>query len=481
LSDVVRRGITVLLVDDQALIGEAVRRMLVVESDIRFHFCSDPKLAVVRALEVAPTVILQDLVMPQVDGMELVKAYRAEPRTRDVPLIVLSTKEDPKVKVEAFANGANDYLVKLPDRLELVARIRYHSRGYINLLERNEAFEQLGRRNAFIRDTFGRYVSDAVVESLLESPTGLELGGESRDVTILMADLRGFTGLSERLGPAGVVQVLNTFLSAMTDVIMHYGGTINEFIGDSILAIFNAPLPLENHTAQAVACAVAMQNQMEGVNAKNVADGLPKVAMGIGVHAGTVIAGNIGSMKRAKYGIVGGCVNMTARVESFTVGDQILISNEALQRVGSAAEVVDSMRIMAKGLAEPIDVHDVIAMGPPWNVRVPRRVTGVVPLLEPVHVHYRVLAGKTTMAPPSVGAIVAISDTEADILADESLATLTDVRMQLVGGRGGDFYAKVVARRPDQGSFAVRFTSIPDAIVELLRERTVRTEPVVRH
>ena len=134
------RGTTVLLVDDQPIIGEAVRRMLAGEDGIAFHFCRDPTIALEVAAKVEPTVILQDLVMPNIEGLELVRRFRADERFRDVPIIVLSTKEEAAVKAEAFAVGANDYVVKLPDRLELLARLRYHSRGYIALLERNEAF-----------------------------------------------------------------------------------------------------------------------------------------------------------------------------------------------------------------------------------------------------------------------------------------------------------------------------------------------------
>jgi two-component system, sensor histidine kinase len=136
-------NITVLLIDDQAMIGEAVRRMLVDEKDIIFHFCNDPARAISIASEVSPTVILVDLVMPEIDGLTLVRFFRASPLTRDIPIIVLSTTEDPKVKASAFAKEANDYLVKLPDRLELVARIRHHSKGYINLLDKNAAFKAL--------------------------------------------------------------------------------------------------------------------------------------------------------------------------------------------------------------------------------------------------------------------------------------------------------------------------------------------------
>ncbi|PAW79394.1 MAG: response regulator [Verrucomicrobia bacterium Tous-C9LFEB] len=138
-----KHDIIVLLVDDQLIIGEAVRRMLSGESDIVFHFCSDPAQAQQKAEELKPTLILQDLVLPQIDGLTLVKNYRANPATKDIPLIVLSTKEEPKTKAEAFSLGANDYLVKLPDKIELIARIRYHSTAYINLLQRNEAYQAL--------------------------------------------------------------------------------------------------------------------------------------------------------------------------------------------------------------------------------------------------------------------------------------------------------------------------------------------------
>jgi sigma-B regulation protein RsbU (phosphoserine phosphatase) len=135
--------VTVLLVDDQPIIGEAVRRLLAGEDDVVFHYCKDADQALAQANQIAPTVILQDLVMPEIDGLSLVKMFRANEPTRETPLIVLSTKEEPKIKAEAFGLGANDYLVKLPDRLELLARIRYHSKGYINLLQRNEAYRAL--------------------------------------------------------------------------------------------------------------------------------------------------------------------------------------------------------------------------------------------------------------------------------------------------------------------------------------------------
>jgi two-component system, chemotaxis family, response regulator WspR len=135
--------VMVLLVDDQSIVAEAVRQALANEEGIDFHYCASADEAMHAAAHTRPTVILQDLVMPGIDGLTLVREYRANPAMRDVPIIVLSSKEEPAIKSAAFAAGANDYLVKLPDRIELVARIRYHSRSFVNLLQRDEAYRAL--------------------------------------------------------------------------------------------------------------------------------------------------------------------------------------------------------------------------------------------------------------------------------------------------------------------------------------------------
>ena len=160
--------VTVLLIDDQPIIGEAVRRMLAGEGDIVFHHCKDATKALEEAARVSPTVILQDLVMPEIDGLTLVKMFRENASTREIPMIVLSTKEDPKVKSDAFALGANDYIVKFPDKLELLARIRHHSKGYINLLQRNEAFRALVASQKVLANDLAQ--ANKYVRSLLPDP-----------------------------------------------------------------------------------------------------------------------------------------------------------------------------------------------------------------------------------------------------------------------------------------------------------------------
>jgi two-component system chemotaxis family response regulator WspR len=153
LSPIVEESITVLLVDDQPIIGEAVRRALLREPDVQFRYCANPMEAIAVARETKPTVILQDLVMPNVNGLELVRQYRADPVTSGIPIIVLSTKEEPLVKSDAFKMGANDYLVKLPDQIELVARIRYHSKAYLLQLQRDSAYRALHESQQRLMET----------------------------------------------------------------------------------------------------------------------------------------------------------------------------------------------------------------------------------------------------------------------------------------------------------------------------------------
>jgi adenylate cyclase len=461
------------------MIGEAVRRMLADAPDVEFHYCADPTQALATAERVAPTVILQDLVMPQLDGLLLVRFFRANPKTREVPLIVLSTKEDPAVKAEAFARGANDYLVKLPDARELVARVRYHSRGYIAMLERAETFNalvesqrQLEVRNRFIRETFGRYLSDEVVDSLLDSPEALKLGGERRKATVMMTDLRGFTSLAESMPPEKTVAVINNYLEGMTDVIVKHQGTIDEFIGDAILVIFGAPVLRPDDAERAVVCAVEMQLAMEEVNARAQAQGLPAVDMGIGINTGEVVVGNIGSKKRAKYGVVGSAVNLTSRIETYTIGQQILISPTTYQEVSSLVEVDDRMEVHPKGVAAPITIHSVRGVGGRYGLRLPSLHAELVTPREEVAVRYGVLEGKDAGTSLCSGRLARLSTRDAVVVGAEMPAPLSNLRVVVQGPDGrpvdGDAYAKVRGPDAESGGFLVRFTSVPPGVSAVL-------------
>lgn len=236
----------VLLVDDQMMVAEGIRRMLVDEADIEFHYCSDPGKAVSMAGEIQPTIILQDLIMPEIDGYSLVKAYRENSQTQNIPIIVLSTKEDPNAKSLAFERGANDYLVKLPDQIELIARIRAHSKSYRTQLQRDEAFQALRELQKELE------ISNAELQKLssLDGLTGianrrrfdefvdnecLRSARENSALSLILIDIDFFKPYNDNYGHlAGdgclrqVAEALSDVVHRPADLIARYGG--EEFV-----------------------------------------------------------------------------------------------------------------------------------------------------------------------------------------------------------------------------------------------------------
>jgi two-component system, chemotaxis family, response regulator WspR len=238
----------VLLVDDQVIVAEAVRRALVTENGIDFHYCARSDEAMDAAIQTRPTVILQDLVMPGIDGLTLVKAYRSDPAMRDVPIIVLSAKEDPIIKSAAFAAGANDYLVKLPDRIELVARIRYHSRSYINLLQRDEAYralrksqQQLLEANLELRRlTHSDGLTGLSNRRYLDEYLGAEWRRSLRDqseLSMLMIDVDDFKLYNDTYGHVAGDEVLKRIASTVEKCVGRPGDLAARFGGEEFAVV----------------------------------------------------------------------------------------------------------------------------------------------------------------------------------------------------------------------------------------------------
>ena len=221
--------------------------------------------------------------------------------------------------------------------------------------------DQLEQREQFIRDTFGRYISDAIVDELLEQPEGLKLGGALKTVTIMMSDIRGFTTLSENLDPESVVTLLNRYLGRMTDIILRHGGTIDEFLGDAVLAAFGAPKSSGRDALDAMRCALEMQAAMADINTANKSDGLPELQMAIALNTGDVVAGNIGSERRSKYGFVGHPVNVTSRIEDEAQSGEILVSDSTRTAASATKFQFGETRLLQpKGIAETLEVHPLL-------------------------------------------------------------------------------------------------------------------------
>jgi adenylate cyclase len=332
-----------------------------------------------------------------------------------------------------------------------------------------------------IRETFGRYLTDEVVANLLESPEGLKLGGERRTISILTSDLRGFTALSERLPPEEVVKILNFYLGHMAEVITSYQGTIDEFMGDGILVLFGAPTLREDDAKRAVACAVAMQLAMVAVNEKIKEWDIGQLEMGIGINTGEVVVGNIGSEKRTKYGVVGSQVNLTYRIESYTVGGQILISESTLNEVASIVKIDGQKEIKPKGVQQPITIYSVGGIGGNYNLFLRREEEVFFSLPETIclQFHYALLDGKHISDSLFKGRLVKLSAKGAELRSDNPEKytvpePMSNIKLNFFTSEhavqlSDDIYAKVLKKDSDNGSFCIHFTSLPPDIEVMLK------------
>lgn len=328
----------------------------------------------------------------------------------------------------------------------------------------------IARTAVEIRKTFGRYLTDQVVANLLENPSGLKLGGERRKITILTSDLRGFTATAERLPPEEVIKILNLYLGYMADVITRYQGTIDEFMGDGILVLFGAPTSREDDAKRAVACAVEMQLAMSSVNEKIKEWGLPQLKMGIGINTGEVIVGNIGSEQRTKYGVVGSQVNLTYRIESYTTGGQILISEQTLKDAGSIVIIDGLKEVKPKGVKETITIYEVGGISGEANLVLPKEEEVFFPLTQAIPLHYEVLEGKHITDTVFKGSLVQISPKGAEISSENGKQKippgLSNVKLNLLMPNqttavSEDVYAKVLEKTAEKGNFYIYFTATP--------------------
>jgi class 3 adenylate cyclase len=335
------------------------------------------------------------------------------------------------------------------------------------LLEKSS--ESLAKSLEFLKTMFGRYLSTEVMTSLIENPAALELGGEKRKVTIMVTDLRGFTALAERIEPEQVVQMLNSYFEIMVEVVLRFEGTINEIIGDALLIIFGAPQDMPNRAQQAIACAITMQNAMASVNEQNRAQGLPDLEMGIGINETEVIVGNIGSSKRSKYTVVGSGVNLTSRIESYSVGGQVLVSDSVVQEAGEILRIDSEREVFPKGAKTPLKIYEVGGIAAQYNVALEGKDPPLVTLTRQIPLKCQVLEGKTESERELDGSVIRLSKKCAGILLDGPVDVLANLKMNL---RDVDanlafkhFYGKIIEYAgKNEKIHLVRFTSVPPEI-----------------
>ena len=224
---------------------------------------------------------------------------------------------------------------------------------------------RLEQRDEVMRRTMASYLTEEVLEEVVERGKNVLIGGERRVVTMMFSDIRRSTQLSESMNATEFIEMLNHYLEEMIEIVNSWQGNILSFVGDAIVTVFGAPRPNDDAARDAVACAVAMQRRMPTVNAWNREHGFPDLSMGIGIHTGEAILGNIGSQTRAKYDMIGRNVNLASRIEGFTGDDEILISTETLEAAGDQVILNPEGErwVRPKGIQTDILIHQVIGYG----------------------------------------------------------------------------------------------------------------------
>jgi adenylate cyclase len=478
----------VLVVDDEPDMEMLCRqrfRRRIRANEIELMFAQNGHDAL-RVLQEHPEieVVLTDINMPKMDGLTLLGHLRE--MNGILRTVVVSAYGDMQNIRTAMNRGAFDFVTKPIDFSDLEATLE-KTMELVRTLKQGQAAqresERLQERNKFIRDTFGRYVSDAVVDHLLYSPRGTRLGGERRKVTTLMCDIRGFTRLSENAEPEEVVDILNRYFEVAMDVILKHQGTVNEILGDGILCFFGAPITRDDDAIRAAAAALELQLACVKLNETNRAENLPTIEIGIGIHTGPTVVGNVGSPKRMKYCAVGQHVNLACRVESFAVGGQILVTGDTLAELGALAIIGQTQEVQAKGVRGPTTIHELNGLGGAFDLHLPRRNVALVELKTPLDVRFSLVDDKQVGRQVWPGTIVALGPRTAEIHSPHCPAPLTDVKLWVVDESGrdvsGDIYAKTraVAELADD-RLVLWFTSQDAAATTLFAELLTKPESV---
>jgi adenylate cyclase len=290
-------------------------------------------------------LVLLDIQMPIMDGYQVLEKLKSDLNLRDLPVIVTSALEELDSVVRCIEMGAEDYLTKPVNPVLLRARIGAS-------LEKKRLRDQQ-------RELVRRFATAEVAQDMEES--GFALGGRFVEATAMFSDIRGFTTLAEAQSPADTIELLNTYYTLMFEAISGQGGVVNQMVGDGLMAIFGAPLPLDNHGEQAVRAALEMTEMIDLFNLDQTTAGKPTIRIGIGIATGQVIAGYTGTQRRATYTCVGDTVNLAARLESHTkvAGVPILIDEVTRQSLSATIQVEDLGTVAIKGKVQDVRIYSV--------------------------------------------------------------------------------------------------------------------------
>jgi adenylate cyclase len=338
---------------------------------------------------------------------------------------------------------------------------------HTHIFEIQQLQSAIDRMKASLR-SFSRFAPERIVREVVVKGQETLLGGERREVTLLFSDLRNFTGFSEQTRPEKVVHILNIHFDKMVQLINEHHGFVVDFLGDALFAVFGAPERDPDHAKNAVSCAVDMQLARQQLN-EDLPRAHPLMEMGIGINTGPCVVGNMGSLARIKYGVVGHAVNLASRLESFTVGGQVLISGATRQAVAAQFDLAGPLTALGKGVDAPIRLWEV--RGVPGNVEktLPPTVPGLTRLAQPLTVQLRLITGKQISYRAYEARVLQLSPAGAELTTELHLEAFTPVQVEIPSPSGESFQvdAKVVGE--GGSSYIIRFTGMTEAAGESLQ------------
>lgn len=298
-----------------------------------------------------PDLAILDVDMPGINGFDLCQIIKRDVKTSHIPVLMLTARADVENKVHGLGLGADDYLSKPFNPRELMARIETRLRA------KHES-DHLRSNQEMILQTFSRFVSASVVDQLLNDPSLVRLGGTLQEVTVLFADLEGFTALSENLHPEKLLSILNKYHALVVNIIQGYQGTIDKFLGDGVMALFNTPLQQPNHAQLAVEAALAIRHQLSQFHAQ--VEPQERMKINFGIHTGMAVVGNVGTLDIMNYTAVGDTVNLASRLQDLSHNSQILISDATYNLVHDRIKANEIGKIHVKNRVEAVMTYEVL-------------------------------------------------------------------------------------------------------------------------
>lgn len=422
----------------------------------------------------APDILLLDNRAPNIGKYRVIELLRRKKLLKDIPIVKLAPSSSNAYFNNLFENDYQDCICADFSINEIKDRIFYHAKSHQNkqwlkILLQNQ--EKLETTNNYMHDTYKKYLPEPVFESISKK-THNSKETKAKTVTILMSDLRGFSLLSQSISTKKLTQILNIYLDEMTRIVHKYNGIIDEIIGDALLVLFGLPKMQKNQNDTAVACALEMQNAMLIINSRLTEQNFPTIEMGIGIHTGRVYVGDIGNYLRLKYAVVGTTVNTTARIESYTFGGQVLISEKVLKKLVSKNTAKPTITVTPQGETKAMQLYEVTSIIGEYDVKLDESFTTSYNQTRNFMAQLHIIENKIVPNNFEMVQIIELSKKEIRISSDKNLSLLTPILLKNFQHQQTIYPYEIYGKVSEYscGIITIRFSKIPEKLKTLLLE-----------